>query len=116
MKSVDVQWVCHTADSTSCDLFEGDVILQVEEKKIKVRKNKQVSYLSSASFFLVEVINTRYHFKQRTHQAKEQRAKNKQHLKKLQKHTCYKKSDGQIYSSVYYQIVLSMLKNRGGRE
>ena len=28
MKSVDVQWVCHTADSTSCDLSEGDVILE----------------------------------------------------------------------------------------
>lgn len=27
VKSVDVQCVCHTADSRSCDFIEGDVIL-----------------------------------------------------------------------------------------
>lgn len=31
VKSVDAQWVCHTDDSTSCDLSEGDVILKRSE-------------------------------------------------------------------------------------
>lgn len=35
VKSVEVQWVCHTADSRSCDFSEGDVILWRERERQK---------------------------------------------------------------------------------
>lgn len=40
VKIVDVQWVCHTADSTSCDLSEGDVILKGKKENTKRKSNK----------------------------------------------------------------------------
>lgn len=37
---MDAQWVCHTADSTSCDLSEGDVTLKGREaQKGRVSQN-----------------------------------------------------------------------------
>lgn len=44
---MDAQWVCHTADSTSCDLSEGDVTLkrseaQTDSVKSHFLRNKYV--------------------------------------------------------------------------
>lgn len=38
VKSVEVQWVCHTADSRSCDFSEGDVILWRGERSRRGRR------------------------------------------------------------------------------